>query len=81
MLTIRVKDSGGGFDYKRMLHSDPKLEGYSGRGIPLLTSLCDSVVHHGKGNDAEVTFNWSYSNGNSHRNIEKNIKDSNSSAA
>lgn len=57
-LTIVVEDSGNGFDYKKI---DDKKEinlAYSGRGIPLIYSLCDSLTYHGNGNKVEVRLSW-----------------------
>ncbi len=58
-LLISVKDSGDGFDYdERMakaldLASDCK---FSGRGIPLVKSLCQSLRYYGRGNRAEALY-------------------------
>lgn len=57
-LTIAVRDSGQGFDYEHTLKADPVTQGYSGRGIPLLMSLCHSVRYSGNGNAVEVVFLW-----------------------
>lgn len=57
-LTIVVKDSGPGFGYENTVHAMPATQGYSGRGVPLLMSLCDSVRYSGNGNQVEVTFLW-----------------------
>ena len=32
---------------------------YSGRGIPLLRSLCKSLTYHGNGNSVEAVYVWS----------------------
>ncbi|MEJ2755265.1 MAG: SpoIIE family protein phosphatase, partial [Gammaproteobacteria bacterium] len=45
-LIMRLEDSGGGFDYKKAVNSgkiEHKTEGYCGRGIPLLLTMCESV--------------------------------------
>lgn len=57
-LTIAVRDSGQGFRYDNSVTVVPAAEGYSGRGIPLLRSLCHSVKYSGNGNQVEVTFRW-----------------------
>lgn len=57
-LKIRVEDSGNGFDHKAMISNHLKKEGYSGRGIPLILSMCQSVVYSGNGNLVEVIFDW-----------------------
>lgn len=57
-LTITVEDSGAGFDYKRA-YPDMKSNLYaSGRGLPLLRTLCESVEYRGSGNIVEVVFVW-----------------------
>jgi len=58
-LAIRVEDSGLGFNYKTK--QVPNLEnnsGNSGRGVPLLNNLCESITHFGKGNIVEVIYVW-----------------------
>lgn len=58
VLTIVVEDTGGGFDYKAKENANHKTEGYSGRGIPLINTMCRSVRYLGKGNQVEVIFDW-----------------------
>lgn len=66
LLVIDVVDSGKGFDYaalaalalpldQALQQSQPVL---SGRGIPLLQSICSKVEYLGAGNHARVEFNW-----------------------
>ena len=66
VLVIDVVDSGKGFDHsglaalalpldKALQHSQPVL---SGRGIPLLQTICSKVEYLGTGNHARVEFNW-----------------------
>ncbi|GLQ32341.1 ATP-binding SpoIIE family protein phosphatase [Litoribrevibacter albus] len=57
-LTVIIRDSGEGFDFKDKMGSDDKQ--YCGRGIPLISSLCRSVEYRGKGNEVEVVFEWHY---------------------
>lgn len=57
-LKIRVEDSGNGFDHEAMMNNQLKKEGYSGRGIPLILSMCQSVIYFEKGNLVEVIFDW-----------------------
>ncbi|MBS4049847.1 MAG: serine/threonine-protein phosphatase [Methylomonas sp.] len=57
-LTIKVMDSGDGFDWK--IHNE-KLEGnegFSGRGVKLVETLCSSLTYHGKGNRVTAVFDW-----------------------
>lgn len=57
-LIICVEDSGEGFDYQNVSSDDAPNKTYSGRGIPLINSLCDSIVYKGKGNKVEVSLSW-----------------------
>jgi anti-sigma regulatory factor (Ser/Thr protein kinase) len=57
-LTIRVEDTGPGFDFKAKENASHKTEGYSGRGIPLINTMCKSVRYLGKGNEVEVVYAW-----------------------
>ncbi len=57
-LTIRVEDSGFGFDHASMMENQLKKQGYSGRGIPLILSMCQAVRYYGNGNVVEVVFDW-----------------------
>ncbi len=68
LLKIRMTDSGPGFEYQKFMDCevDASVEGYSGRGIPLLRTLCRDVVIFGCGNEIEVSFFWSYE---SNRNV------------
>lgn len=61
ILKIRIDDSGPGFDFTQ--HNDTantaiytKL--YQGRGIPLVRTLCSSVIFGGNGNRVEVVYRW-----------------------
>jgi anti-sigma regulatory factor (Ser/Thr protein kinase) len=60
VLTILLEDSGKGFDIRDKLNVQIKRGGYSGRGVPLIRSLCDSVEYKGHGNAVEVTYVWQY---------------------
>jgi len=57
-LTLRVKDSGKGFDYKALQGRELSISGYSGRGISLVEKLCKTVRYFGEGNEVEVVFEW-----------------------
>lgn len=57
-LLIRVEDSGKGFDYKSNIGNEFKSQGYSGRGIPLIRTLCESIEYKGDGNIVEVLIKW-----------------------
>jgi hypothetical protein len=58
-LTITVEDSGEGFDYSHLNVETDKNVAYSGRGIPLIYSLCDSLTYLEKGNKVQVSLSWS----------------------
>ena len=55
-ITLRVEDSGSGFDYKN--HKPPAANqvALSGRGIVLIESFCESLIYEGNGNIATVIF-------------------------
>lgn len=57
-LTLRVEDSGVGFDYASRQGRELSVSGYSGRGITLVEKLCKSVRYFGNGNKVEVVFEW-----------------------
>ena len=60
VLTLRVTDSGCGFDFKKTaIRSQRKSAGYYGRGLLLLHELCDEVTYEEPGNSVVVRFNWS----------------------
>ncbi|PCJ42363.1 MAG: fused response regulator/phosphatase [Moraxellaceae bacterium] len=58
-LTIQVEDTGPGFDHGEK-DDGHKTAGYCGRGIPLISSMCESVRYLGNGNQVEVVFAWSF---------------------
>jgi CheY-like chemotaxis protein len=56
-LVLRVVDSGAGFDYRKHAVAQES-EGYSGRGLHLIRSICSKVEYQSRGNQVEVTFDW-----------------------
>ncbi len=54
-LSIRVQDSGQGFDY---LKSGSKMNDLSGRGIGLVGQLCQSLNYCGAGNEVQAVYHW-----------------------
>ena len=58
-LKIRVRDSGGGFDYRHMGKLPATETQRHGRGIVLLNNLCSSVQFLGNGSEVMVCFNLS----------------------
>ncbi len=57
-LTIRVEDSGSGFDHTRTERSLDDDLGNCGRGIGLLRALCSEIRYEGSGNVVEAVFPW-----------------------
>ncbi len=58
LLTIRVEDTGNGFDYQENQVSLESNVGHSGRGIQLLHTICEKIEYMGNGNIVEVTYRW-----------------------
>ena len=59
-LTIRLTDTGEGFDFRKQSKASTSGQ-YSGRGMSLLSTLCEKVEYFGDGNEVEVIFAWHYS--------------------
>lgn len=57
-LTIKVTDSGDGFDWKMRQQLLDCNEGFCGRGVKLVETLCSSLTYHGKGNRVTAVFDW-----------------------
>ena len=60
-LTLRLEDSGPGFDYSALVGKRDNSTGnnhYSGRGIPLINSICSSLRYLGVGNQVEAVIRW-----------------------
>ncbi len=55
-LTIRIEDSGPGFDFTRPPVDLAANGMVAGRGIALLRSLCQKISFHGKGNCVEAVY-------------------------
>ncbi|MCW8196491.1 fused response regulator/phosphatase [Proteobacteria bacterium 005FR1] len=58
-LMIHIVDSGDGFPHQDVLNPRNRSAGYSGRGIPLIRDICESLCYRGKGNEVEAVFVWS----------------------
>jgi len=57
MITIEVKDTGEGFDHKS--HDAKNLDdnlSMSGRGIPLIAQMCETVEYNEKGNEVTLLY-------------------------
>lgn len=57
-LTLRIEDSGAGFDFSSRQGKELSITGYSGRGIGIVEKLCKTVRYYGSGNKVEVVFAW-----------------------
>ena len=60
-LKVRVEDSGDGFDFKHWLNKEPSSVpgGFSGRGIALVSELCESIEYENEGAAVEVVYSYS----------------------
>jgi CheY-like chemotaxis protein/anti-sigma regulatory factor (Ser/Thr protein kinase) len=57
-LRLRVEDSGPGFDWRALPRTLPSEMPLSGRGLPLVRALCESVEWVDPGNRVEVVYRW-----------------------
>ena len=57
-LLIRIEDTGAGFDYHKALPRLKENMAPSGRGLPLVRSLCGDVAYFDKGNIVEAVYSW-----------------------
>jgi DNA-binding response OmpR family regulator len=60
IFSISIEDSGAGFDYpdKFLKVSDDRKKKFSGRGIPLIYSLCHSLEYLDCGNKVVAEIHW-----------------------
>ncbi len=58
-LTIRVEDSGPGFDFESRLQQGGEQQGAHGRGLMMIRTLCETLTYSGTGNIAEACYVWS----------------------
>ena len=58
ILTIRVEDSGIGFDYKQHAKDLAENKSLCGRGEGLLKKLCKRYKYSGKGNIITAEYHW-----------------------
>ena len=58
MVSLRMEDSGGGFDHEAAFIDMSRNAAYCGRGIPLLRSLCRALTYRGCGNEVEAWYGW-----------------------
>ena len=57
-LTIKVVDSGSGFDWRARQQDLAENTGFCGRGLKLLDSLCSRLTYHGRGNRVTAVYDW-----------------------
>ncbi|WP_430459786.1 ATP-binding SpoIIE family protein phosphatase [Thalassolituus sp. LLYu03] len=57
-LSVMVEDSGPGFDYQAMMAKRKGDNQYSGRGLPLVMDICESLEYSGIGNKVEAVIRW-----------------------
>ncbi len=57
-ILLRVEDSGKGFEYKNHQPASQDEASLCGRGILLISDLCDSLSYEGPGNIANASFQW-----------------------
>ena len=57
-LTIKVQDTGCGFNEENVLSEIENNSSYSGRGIRLIQQICESLTYSLSGRRATATFTW-----------------------
>ncbi len=57
-LTLRIEDSGPGFDYRDWLERPCDNRTAAGRGIALARSLCETLRYDDPGNRVEAVYRW-----------------------
>jgi two-component system, HptB-dependent secretion and biofilm response regulator len=55
-ITFDFKDSGNGFNYQQVIENG--CQEYSGRGIPLILELCESVEFFEQGRHVHAVYRW-----------------------
>ncbi len=58
VLSLTMKDTGSGFDVTQVNNTAPAANRFSGRGIPLLRSLCRKLVYSEGGTRVDAEFVW-----------------------
>jgi anti-sigma regulatory factor (Ser/Thr protein kinase) len=63
VLSITVEDSGPGFSYQKKIEelknpNEAGLRKLSGRGLSLMSSLCQSVEYNRRGNKVSIIYVW-----------------------
>lgn len=64
IFTFSIEDSGDGFDFPKRFEQAPSQENnkFSGRGIPLIYSLCHSLEYFDCGNKVVAEIHWPHKN-------------------
>ncbi|MCJ8314329.1 MAG: fused response regulator/phosphatase [Saccharospirillaceae bacterium] len=57
-LRISFEDSGPGFNFQKMLKNEHKIDGYCGRGLPLIRTICEEFYYEGVGNKVNAVVVW-----------------------
>ncbi|BCE00854.1 ATP-binding SpoIIE family protein phosphatase [Marinicellulosiphila megalodicopiae] len=57
-LTVSFEDSGPGFNFKQLINNDHKTDGYCGRGLPLIRTICKDFYYEGNGNIVNAVIHW-----------------------
>ena len=57
-LSIRILDTGSGFDENAVISEIDNNKEYSGRGIKLIRQICDSLEYSNGGRRATAVFRW-----------------------
>ena len=57
-LRVSFEDSGPGFNYEKLLNNEHKTDGYCGRGLPLIRTICEEFYYEGCGNKVNAVVVW-----------------------
>jgi len=59
-LVLTVEDSGPGFNFAPVLEEQKESASaqYCGRGIPLVSQICETLEYQGRGNIVEAVIRW-----------------------
>ncbi|CAN2041320.1 two-component system, HptB-dependent secretion and biofilm response regulator [Candidatus Magnetomoraceae bacterium gMMP-15] len=55
-LIVKIEDSGSGFNYQKDSFDLSSNLSFSGRGLPLIKSLCRELTFHGNGSQVQVVY-------------------------
>lgn len=57
-LKLSIEDSGDGFNHKKFFQHNMDVQKYSGRGLPLISGICDEFAYNDKGNVVHARLTW-----------------------